>query len=184
MCGDTSVPGARKATAPVLISLIPQGFGRIQNDKWPDRGPANTEDPPATSPHPGCPEGAQGMTGQVPWHLPWPQQLCWHCPHPDPRSPPASPVPSRVPVCPLLLLLMPRERWASALRAPWPPRAAPSSAGLSQSSALPVVTTLCPFPSPGRPLLQEMSFFNSTWDLFLLEIPQPCEARLGLLRDV
>lgn len=103
---------------------------------------------------------------------------------PTHRSPPASPVPSRVPVCPLPLLVMPEdEEWASAPRALWPPQAAPGSAGPSQSSALPAVTTQRPFPSPGRPPLQEMSFNNSTWDLFLLEIPQPCEARLGLLRD-
>lgn len=32
--------------------------------------------------------------------------------------------------------------------------------------ALPTVTTQCPFPSPAQPLLQEMSFFNNSWDLF------------------
>lgn len=42
----------------------------------------------------------------------------------------------------------------------------PGGAGLSQSSALPAVTTQRPFPSPGRLRLQEMSFFNSSWDLF------------------
>lgn len=42
----------------------------------------------------------------------------------------------------------------------------PGGAGLSQSSALPAVTTQRPFPSPGRLPLQEMSFFNSSWDLF------------------
>lgn len=143
-------------------------------------------------PHPRVHGGMACTARTVPWHLPWPQHLCWHCPCPNPLltsslacAKPCPRVSLRVPACPLLLLLvMPEEEeWASAPRAPWPPRAAPGRAGLSQSSALPVVTTLCPFPSPGRPLLQEMSFFNSTWDLFLLEIPQPCEARLGLLRD-
>lgn len=129
-----------------------------------------------------CP-GHDSRGPLVPWHFHGHSSSAGiaHAPTQAHLQPCLSPAVS--PVCPLLLLLMPEEEWASAPRAPWPPRAAPSSAGLSQSSALPVVTTLCPFPSPGRPPLQEMSFFNSTWDLFLLEIPQPCEASLGLLRD-
>lgn len=39
-------------------------------------------------------------------------------------------------------------------------------AALGCVRALPAVTTLRPFPSLQWPLLQEMSFFNNSWDLF------------------
>lgn len=99
---------------------------------------------------------------------------------PTRRSPPASPVPSRVPVCPLPLLVMPEdEEWASAPRALWPPRAAPGSTGPSQSSALPAVTTQRPFPSPGRPPLQEMSFNIALGICSSLKFPSPARPGWG-----
>lgn len=134
---------------------------RITNSLTPC--PAEAGGPPAAtaSPGRGSPEGARGTactTRTGPQLLPRSHQRC-HCPCSDP----------------LLTSSLRLSRAAAPLARPaargcrrwepWP-SCLPGGAGLSQSSALPAVTTQRPFPSPGRPPLQEMSFFNSIWDLF------------------
>lgn len=116
-------PGSEQAAHPTRVGMNTAcGLGRIhRNDKWPDHSPANARDPPgtATSPPSGCPEGAQGVTCTARTVPGTSRGHSWHCPCPARCSPPAWPVPGRVPACPLLLLLVvPRdEEWASAPRA-------------------------------------------------------------------
>lgn len=74
--------------------------------------------------------------------------LCHPIP-PAPRALPRAPTHAHLRLC-------------SAEPRPW----LGEPAALGCVRALPTVTTLRPFPSLQRPLLQEMSFFNNSWDLF------------------